>query len=179
MKESDIKPGYVYHIKDLYFDMVKDDKLMRNHEGGAYRPTYFCLKDEKAGLLWVIPMSTRIGKYQAIVDKDIERYGECLKITIGEYANKSNAFLFQNMFPILPKYIDHIHTIQENPVPVSQHLQTILDRKYRDIIRLHKQGARVIFSDLTRLEKLMIDELCADMEKAAIETDDSDKNEKS
>jgi len=46
MKDSDIKPGFVYHIKDLYFDVVKDEKLMRNHEGGAYRPTYFCLKDE-------------------------------------------------------------------------------------------------------------------------------------
>jgi len=54
MYESDIKPGYVYHIKDSYFDTVKDDKLMRNYEGGAYRPTYFCVKDEKTGLFWVI-----------------------------------------------------------------------------------------------------------------------------
>jgi hypothetical protein len=164
MKGIDIKPGYVYHIKDLFFDVAKDDKLMRNHEGGAYRPTYFCLKDEKTGLLWVIPMSTRIDKYQAIVDKDIERHGECLKIFIGEYANKLNAFLFQNMFPILPKYIDHIHMIQQNPVPVSQRLQTILDRQYRDIMRLHKRGAKIIFPDISRLEKLMIDELAADME---------------
>jgi len=103
MKDSDIKPGYVYHAAESYFDMVKDDKLMRNHEGGAYRPTNFCLKDEKTGLLWVIPMSRRIDKYQAVVDKDIERHGKCLKIYIGEYANKSNAFLFQNMFPVLPR----------------------------------------------------------------------------
>ena len=63
MKERDIKPGFVYHIKDLYFNIAKDDKLMRNHEGGAYRPTYFCLKDEKTGLMWVIPMSGQINKY--------------------------------------------------------------------------------------------------------------------
>ena len=164
MNNTEIKPGYVYHIKDLYFDVVKDDKLMRNHEGGAYRPTYFCLKDEKTGLLWVIPMSRRIDKYQAIVDKDTERHGKCIKIFIGEYANKQNAFLFQNMFPILPKYIDHIHTIQQNPVPVSQGLQTILDRNFRDILRLYRLGAKVIFPEISRLEKLMIEEMAADTE---------------
>jgi hypothetical protein len=59
------------------------------------------------------------------------------------------------MFPILPKYIDHVHKIQQNPVPVSQWLQTILDRYFRDIMRLHKRGAKVIFPDIDRLEKLM------------------------
>ena len=161
MNGSDIKPGYVYHIKDLYFNTVKDDKLMRNHESGAYRPTYFCLKDEKTGLLWVIPMSRRIDKYQAVIDKDVKMHGRCIKILIGEYANRQNAFLLQNMFPILPKYIDHIHMIQQNPVPVSQHLQTVLDRNFRDILRLHKRGAKVIFPDILRLEKLMMDELAA------------------
>ena len=67
---------------------------MRNHEGGSYRPAYFCLKDEKTGLLWVVPMSSRVEKYQVIVDKDVERHGKCLKIYIGEYANRQNAFLF-------------------------------------------------------------------------------------
>jgi hypothetical protein len=162
MNESDIKAGFVYHIKNSYFDTVKDDKLMRNHEGGAYRPTYFCIKDEKTGLLWVIPMSLRVGKYQAIVDKDTKRHGACLKIHIGEYANRQNAFLFQNMFPILPKYIDHIHLIQLNPVPVSQRLQVILDRNFREVMRLYKLGAKIVFPDITRLEKLMMEELEAD-----------------
>ena len=119
MKEIDIKQGYVYHIKDLYFETVKDDKLMRNREGGAFRPAYFCIKEERTRLLWVIPMSLRIDKYQAIIGKDIERHGKCLKIIIGEYANRLTAFLLQNMFPLLPKYIDHIHMIQQNPVPVA------------------------------------------------------------
>ncbi len=40
--------GYVYHIKDDYFQKVQDDKLMRNKEGGAYRPTFFCMRDQKS-----------------------------------------------------------------------------------------------------------------------------------
>ena len=165
MNDSNIKPGYVYHIKDVYFEVAKDDKLMRNKEGGAYRPTYLCLKDEKTGLLWVIPMSLRIDKYQAIVERDVKRYGKCLKIHIAEYANRQNAFLFQNMFPILPKYIDHIHKIQQNPVPVNRHLQLILDRYFRDVLRLHKRGANLVFPDITRLEKLMLDEQATDSKK--------------
>ena len=27
-----IKTGYLYHIKDEYFDVVNDDSLMQNHE---------------------------------------------------------------------------------------------------------------------------------------------------
>ena len=28
----EVKKGYVYHIKDEYFDIVQDSTLMRNHE---------------------------------------------------------------------------------------------------------------------------------------------------
>jgi len=37
------------------------------------------------------------------------RGGKCIKIVIGEYTGVNAAFLLQNMFPVLPKYIDHIH----------------------------------------------------------------------
>ena len=60
MNTNDIKSGYVYHIRSEYFDIANDDKLMRNHDGGAFRPTYLCLKDESTGLLWVVPMSRRV-----------------------------------------------------------------------------------------------------------------------
>ena len=41
-----IKTGYLYHIKDEYFDIVDDDTLMKNHERGKKRPTYFTIKDK-------------------------------------------------------------------------------------------------------------------------------------
>jgi hypothetical protein len=47
MNSRDIRLGYVYHIKNAYFDAVNDGKLMRNHEGGSYRPTYFVNADLK------------------------------------------------------------------------------------------------------------------------------------
>ena len=33
--------GYVYHIKDEYFEKVQDKNLMQNKESGTYRPMSF------------------------------------------------------------------------------------------------------------------------------------------
>ena len=48
--------GYVYHIKDEYFEKVRDSNLMQNKEGGTYRPTFYCLRDNKTSLLWMVPL---------------------------------------------------------------------------------------------------------------------------
>lgn len=42
----EIKTGYLYYIKDKYFDVVDDDSLMQNHEEGKKRSTYFTIKDK-------------------------------------------------------------------------------------------------------------------------------------
>ena len=116
----EFKEGFAYHIKDDYFSKVNDDKLMQNKENGNYRPTYFCMKDKKnPSLLWVVPMSTQIGKYEIIQKKQIDKYGKCLTIVIGEFDGKTNAFLLQNMFPVTKDYLSHVHTRNNNPVPFN------------------------------------------------------------
>lgn len=55
-----IETGYLYHIKDEYFDVVDDDSLMRNHDRGKKRFTYFTIKDKN--ILWFIPISSKIEK---------------------------------------------------------------------------------------------------------------------
>jgi len=157
-----IEPGYVYHIKNSYFDKAQDDKLMRNHEGGALRPTYFCLRDEKTGLYWMIPMSTRVEKYRQIIDKETARYGRCLKILVARYGDGTSAFLFQNMFPILPKYINHAHTIAGIPMAVNPEVQEEIVQQFKEVRRLYARGVRMIFPDINRLERLMLEEQAAD-----------------
>ena len=75
----EIKAGYLYHIKDEYFDVVNDDSLMQNHERGKKRPTYFTIKDKN--ILSFIPISSKVDKYQKIIDKKIK------KIWILQYNN--------------------------------------------------------------------------------------------
>ena len=63
-----VKTGYLYHIKDEFFDYVNDDSLMTNHERGKKRPTYFTIKD--GDILWFIPLSSKVDKYQKIVNQE-------------------------------------------------------------------------------------------------------------
>ena len=67
--------GCVYHIKDVYFEKAKDDKLMQNKENGAYRPAFYCLRGEKTGLFWMVPPSSRVNKFQATYDKQAKSPG--------------------------------------------------------------------------------------------------------
>lgn len=78
------------------------------------RPTYFIIKD----ILWFILISSKVDKYKKIINKKIERYGFYNAIVIRKIAVAYAAVLLQNAFPILEKYIDHVHTIDGVPLNV-------------------------------------------------------------
>ena len=40
-----VQTGYLYHIKDEFFDRINNKGLMINHENGHSRPTCFTIKD--------------------------------------------------------------------------------------------------------------------------------------
>lgn len=152
--------GYVYHINDDYFSKVQDGKLMQNKENGTYRPTFLCIEDRKnAGLLWVVPMSTRVEKFQAIHDKQQARYGKCLTIVMGEFDGRAAAFLLQNMFPITEKYLDHVHTRNGNPVPVKHSISQEVRSNMQQLRQLIYRGKNVVFPDIKRLEQIMLAEI--------------------
>ena len=92
-----IKEGYLYHIKDEFFDIVNDENIMTNHEKGKKRPTYFTIREEE-GILWFIPLSSKIDKYKKIVDRKIKKYGKCDTILIRKITNRESAIIIQNAF---------------------------------------------------------------------------------
>lgn len=102
-----LETGYVYHIKNEYFEFVKDDKLMKNHENGSSRPTYFCIKN-----------------------------GICDTIVIGKYRGSESAFLIQNIFPITEKYIDHIDVIRNKAISVVEGTKSEITAKVNKIFML-------------------------------------------
>ncbi len=160
--------GYVYHINDAYFAKAKDDKLMQNKEGGTYRPTFLCMEDKATpGLLWVVPMSSKVAKFQAIHDRQQSKYGKCLTIVMGEYDGQQAAFLLQNMFPITEQYLDHIHTRNGNPVPVKYSIAQEVRSNMQQLLQLISRGKQVVFPDVKRLKAMMIEELHPAAHRAA------------
>ena len=153
----EVKTGYIYHIKDEFFDKINDKGLMINHENGRARPTYFTIKDKD--ILWFIPLSSKVDKYQIIIDKKIKKYGRCRSIMISEIANKPSVILIQNAFPILEKYIDHPHIVDGKPLRVIDTLKEEILNNFKYLMELKKSGRNLFFPDIDRIKEIMLDEL--------------------
>ncbi len=156
--------GYIgntsYHLKDSFFNIVNDDKLMKNKEDGQYRPHFFCFQDSvNPNILWAIPQSTKTGKFHRLYNDKVSKFGFCNTIRFGDFAGKENAFLIQNMFPIIPKYIDHEHTIGGQSVKLQTLFVRDLIQTAKQVLALHRRGKRLIFPDIDKIYALMLSEL--------------------
>ncbi len=152
----EIKQGYAYHIKDEYFIMAEDEHLMKNKEDGNYRPTMYCIKDNKYDIYWMIPISSQYDKYADIRSEMLRKGKKCKGIVLGKYDGKKAAFLIQNMFPVTLKYIDHVHTRNGNPVPVNRKLQEMIRKNTKSLIAISEKGIKVTFTDIIRLRNRLI-----------------------
>lgn len=152
----EIKQGYAYHIKDEYFTMAEDEHLMKNKEDGNYRPTMYCIKDNKYDIYWMIPISSQYDKYADIRSEMLRKGKKCKGIVLGKYDGKKAAFLIQNMFPVTLKYIDHVHTRNGNPVPVNRKLQEMIRKNTKSLIAISEKRIKVTFTDIIRLRNRLI-----------------------
>ena len=149
--------GYIYHIKDEFFDRINDNGLMINHENGKARPTYFTIKDRD--ILWFIPLSSKVSKYQPIIDKKVKKYGSCKSIMIREIAGSNSVILLQNAFPTLEKYIDHPHVVNGKPIKVIDSTKDEILNNFYSLLALKKQGTNLFFPNIDEIKKIMLDEL--------------------
>ena len=130
---------------------------MTNHERGKKRPTYFTIKDKD--ILWFIPLSSKVEKYQKIIDKKILRHGSCNTIFIRKILEKDSVILFQNAFPTLEKYIDHVHTYNGVPARVSSVLKEEILNNFEYLLKLKKRGINLFFTDIDKIKEKMLEEL--------------------
>lgn len=154
-----IEEGYVYHIKNEYFEFVKDEKLMTNHEGDSTRPNYFCIKINDENVMWFVPMSSKVEKYKKIIQNKMKKYKKCDTIVIGNYRGREHAFLIQNMFPITEKYIDHIDTIEGKALKVPSETRRDIERKVEKVILLKEKGINLIFPNVDKITEKLLKEL--------------------
>ena len=156
----EIQQGYSYHIKDEFFDVVQDKYLMSNKENGNYRPHFYAIRDKKnPALYWMIPISSQVEKYKRVIEKKKKKYGRCNTIVIGKFAGKENAFLIQNMFPIIAQYFDHVHVIQGKPVMVHKELNRTLIENLGEVLAMHNYGINLMFTDIDTIKAVMEREL--------------------
>ena len=145
-EKLEIKTGYIYHIKEEFFNVINDKGIMINHENGHSRPTYFTIKENN--ILWFIPLSSKVNKYKKEIDKKVKRFGTCKSIMISKIANKESAILIQNAFPTLEKYIDHPHIINGKPLKVIDTLKDEILNNFKYMMALKQEGTNLFFTDI-------------------------------
>lgn len=148
--------GYVYHLKDEFFDLIDNKYLMSNKENNGFRPHFCAIADMKnKDIFWMIPISSQYDKYKKIYDDKINKFGRCDTIVFGEFVNKERTFLIQNAFPIISKYINHIHTYNNVPLILSRNLILKLQNKLKRCLRLYQKGKNVFFTDIENIYKVL------------------------
>ena len=120
-------------------------------------PTYFTIKDKD--ILWFIPLSSKVEKYEKIVNKKIEKFGFCNTILIEKVFDKNTAILLQNAFPTLEKYIDHVHTVDGMPAKIPETLGKIILENFIQMLKLKSKGINLFFTDIDKIKEQMLNEL--------------------
>lgn len=130
-----------YIVSDKFFSDFPDPYLKGNKN--EKRPHYYAYKDS-TGLFWMIPMSSRVDKYQRIIASRTARNKPCDIFHIAKLDNnKTSVFLIGDMFPITEEYILRKYTINSNHLRVtSEHLANEINRKVKKVLKLIRHGAK-------------------------------------
>ena len=119
-------------VSDQYFTDFPNIRHMSNkHES---RPYYLALR-KSDGIIWLVPLSSQVEKYQAKIEADEKKYGECIFYYITRVKGKDSAFLIGNIIPVREEYIKKPFTM--NGVPF-----VIQDKK--DIKMINKKVNRYL-----------------------------------
>ena len=154
--------GHFYFLSDKYFIAFPDKYLMQNHEmvnGVPHnRPCFYAFEDEKTGLYWMIPFSSRTAKFHQIYQHKIQKHGQCDTILFGDVLGYEKAFLIQNMCPVSPKYIqnEYIDSASSTPVRLNGAFEQILVQKAKKVLALQRKGIKLIFPDVLHIEQELL-----------------------
>ena len=151
-----VQTGYLYHIKDEFFEKINDGGLMINHEKGHSRPSYLAIKDNN--ILWFIPLSTKIEKYKSIIENKVKKHGQCKSILIKKIAGKEEVILIQNAFPTLEKYIQSRHTIDGKFIKISSAVEKEIIDDFEYMLSLKSSGLNLFFTDIDSIKSQLLKE---------------------
>lgn len=151
--------GKLYFVKDEFYERFKGCGLLENKEvidGKQHnRPCCYLFKfaNDTSNIYWLIPISSKVAKYESEYAKSVEKYGICDNISFGYVLGEKRAFLPQNLFPVTQNYIDDIY-IDKNtslPITIPADLMSELNKKARKKIRYNQQGKKFGMTNIMKI----------------------------
>lgn len=157
----DFISGRLYFIKDEFFEIVGEEYLKMNKDD-TQRPHYYTFKDEDTNLLWVIPCSKQVDKYKQIIQNKINKGKRHNHIQIIKVNGIEQAFLYQDMFPTLEKYIKNPYIKQSTYMEIKDPKKiSSIENNAKEIIKLIRHGVKFTPTqpDVLKIEHMMIEKL--------------------
>ena len=88
----------------------------------------------------------------------MKRYGRCDTILIREVLGKEAAILLQNAFPILEKYMDHPHLLENGkPAKVVEILKEEILQNFEYLLKLKSKGVNLFFTNIDKIKEKLIE----------------------
>ena len=139
-----MKASGFYIIKEQFFTDMSDPFLKGNKQGN--RPHSSCFQDEREGIYWMIPLSSKVEKFQRIIHKKHQQGKPCDTLHILKLDDShESVFLLQDMFPVDDSYIERKYTIAGNHLMLtSEHEIKILEKKARKVLKLIRHGVKFL-----------------------------------
>ncbi|WP_315274067.1 type III toxin-antitoxin system CptIN family toxin [Selenomonas sputigena] len=152
-----MKTSGFYIIKEQFFTDMSDPFLKGNKQGN--RPHYYCFQDEREGIYWMIPLSSKVEKFQRIIYKKHQQGKPCDTLHILKLDDShESVFLLQDMFPVDDSYIERKYTIAGNHLMLtSEHEIKILEKKARKVLKLIRHGVKFLPTqpDVMRIYRIL------------------------
>jgi len=152
----------LYLIKKDFFTLINDKNLLYKDK----RPHFFVLKDKKTDLIWMVPCTSNIEKWQQRINKLNPGKSYSDSVAIFSVLGQKQVLLFQNMFPCLEKYIDRPFTIHNEPGLIYNKSKIrFINRMAKQTILLLEKGVKLskFPPDITKIKTLMLNELNNDL----------------
>lgn len=139
--------GHFYFLNDQYSKDFPNPRFMNaSKEDNHNRPCFCAFADN--GAFWLIPISSRVDKFERIYNQKIARYGKCDTIDFCEILGHRKAVLLQNMCPVTDKYIKNEYISDGTPVQINHKDRKKLISKAKKVVALQKKGLNLIFGDV-------------------------------
>lgn len=168
--------GRFYFITNEFFDkydpnhtLSQNKKAINGHE--ANRACFMAFPDEEEeSIFWCIPISSKTSKYKQIVLQKAQNRiakklppAECDTIRFSKVLGLERAFLIQNMFPIIKKYILNQYFDNNNQeVRISENSEKDIIYRAQKVLNLHRHGINIIFGDIDTIYRGLKEELAQD-----------------
>ena len=152
-----IEDGKFYFIKDEFFDIFEDYKLMTNKENGNKRPCYFCFNDPTdKEIIWFVPISSKVEKYKKVYENKKKDRNKVYNFVFGRVLGKERAFLIQNIFPTTEKYIESKYKNKEQDVEITKALKQEIIETSIKVIKLAKRGITIPFYNIIEMKDILL-----------------------